>query len=503
MILISTFTRPFLFQIKSFFYVLFISLSSITIAAQTVSIKGTAINSPDPYISITTPVDGKFFSGAVTQIKLDTATGNYMYRMRLSKAGFVIVRNNWNEVKLFVEPNKSYTCNFLFKDSNTVETQIDGFCKEANRLLNHSDIVKDARVLAEPLDQYTTVAAKHHFLDSTNATALKPFFEMYKKHQISKSFLDAVRNELSVSKSAALGTDYFFLFRSTGDGRDSAKYQNFKQIFFEDWKSLYKNINDSLQWLNSTMYGSTLNRYLGFKEVEKTGTLAFDDEYISRIFKELKSSLKGSMLEYAWAYNMQSIYEQNNFDKELMDAYRFFKKKFSYSKLLPWLKKINDNVFAYYENQRKNNPAIQFIDASGINQAEQLFDTLKSDKVSYVDMWATWCLPCRMELKYAVPLHPEFEKIGINTVYLSFDRAEDKDKWMAMSKSLGLEGRNLLATKNLQKQLYDLLPNFTGIPRYIILSPEGKLLNADAKRPTDQLELLKQLKEYADKYNKK
>lgn len=174
------------------------------------------------------------------------------------------------------------------------------------------------------------------------------------------------------------------------------------------------------------------------------------------------------------------------------------------SLLIPYLKGPVEEVNTYHENFKKDHEEVKFMNVPDeINTTAKFFPFLKNDKISYIDMWATWCMPCRMELKYAIPLHDDFEKIGVNVIYLSFDNAKDKGKWENMAKSLVLKGTNIIASKALRDNLYKSLKNFNGIPRYVILSPDGELLEEDAKRPTDNLELLSQLKQYADKYNKK
>ena len=48
-----------------------------------------------------------------------------------------------------------------------------------------------------------------------------------------------------------------------------------------------------------------------------------------------------------------------------------------------------------------------------------------SGKVLFVNLWATWCGPCRLETPELVKLHKEFHAQGLEVVGLSTENAED------------------------------------------------------------------------------
>lgn len=106
-------------------------------------------------------------------------------------------------------------------------------------------------------------------------------------------------------------------------------------------------------------------------------------------------------------------------------------------------------------------------------------DALKG-KYIYIDVWATWCGPCRGELPYLKKLEKQFEGRNIHFVSISLD-ARKKD-WVKMVEKEQLGGIQLWGGPEAPiARDY----NITGIPRFILLDRDGKLINSNMTRPSD------------------
>lgn len=102
-------------------------------------------------------------------------------------------------------------------------------------------------------------------------------------------------------------------------------------------------------------------------------------------------------------------------------------------------------------------------------------------KYIYIDMWATWCGPCQKELPYLKKLEETFRDKNILFLGLSID--EDKAKWEARVKSGALCGTQLHIGRGSKFQRdYGI----TGIPHFILLDPQGRIVNASMTRPSDE-----------------
>ena len=149
---------------------------------------------------------------------------------------------------------------------------------------------------------------------------------------------------------------------------------------------------------------------------------------------------------------------------------------------------------AVAEKTRQENVDITFYDRKG-----KPFDLSKfKGKVVYIDFWASWCGPCRIQFPYAKKLHeslPEKVKKEIVFLYISID--ETVEKWEDGIRSNGLEdyvnghvdgGWSAKVLSKLQ---------IRSIPRYMLVDKNGKIVNANAPRP-NQPEILPELLRLAE-----
>lgn len=101
-------------------------------------------------------------------------------------------------------------------------------------------------------------------------------------------------------------------------------------------------------------------------------------------------------------------------------------------------------------------------------------------KYVYIDVWATWCGPCRGELPHLKKLEHQFRHNNIAFVSISCD--QNKEAWEKMVKDEKLEGIQLHAGENGRAFMDAYM--IKGIPRFILLDREGKIIAADMTRPS-------------------
>lgn len=101
-------------------------------------------------------------------------------------------------------------------------------------------------------------------------------------------------------------------------------------------------------------------------------------------------------------------------------------------------------------------------------------------KYVYIDVWATWCGPCCAELPHLQKLEQKFATRNIAFVSISCDW--NKEAWNKMIREKQLGGIQLNGGENSDFMKAYMI---TGIPRFILLNREGKILNADMSRPSD------------------
>ena len=120
-------------------------------------------------------------------------------------------------------------------------------------------------------------------------------------------------------------------------------------------------------------------------------------------------------------------------------------------------------------------------EAEDINGKAVNYESLKG-KLVYVDVWATWCKPCLQELPAMKALQEEYKGKDITFVSLSVDK--DKEAWKAMVTEEKMQGVQLHIDLGAHR---DFIENYdlTGIPRFFLISKEGKIISISAPRPSE------------------
>jgi thiol-disulfide isomerase/thioredoxin len=130
------------------------------------------------------------------------------------------------------------------------------------------------------------------------------------------------------------------------------------------------------------------------------------------------------------------------------------------------------------ESLGKGKPA-PFFEATNIDGKRGSIADLQG-KFVLIDVWATWCGPCKQQSPYFEKFALKYKKENIQFIALSTD--ENIQKWYIAAKSksksvLQLHTNNL----NLFTKDYDLV----SIPRFILIDPNGNFVNANLPFPSD------------------
>ena len=105
-------------------------------------------------------------------------------------------------------------------------------------------------------------------------------------------------------------------------------------------------------------------------------------------------------------------------------------------------------------------------------------------KVVVVDVWATWCGPCKGELTFLKKLEEEMHGQDVVFIGVSVDEAKDRQKWADFVKNENLLGVQLHASGwgQIAKDY-----KIKGIPRFMVFDKKGNIVSDSAPRPSNPM----------------
>ena len=198
-----------------------------------------------------------------------------------------------------------------------------------------------------------------------------------------------------------------------------------------------------------------------------------DAENIKKFISEVNALKSDNIRADLAKGTFQLISPNSTVNKEIFD---FINKNVTDEKVKEAAKKAYDVA----TKLTSGSPSPKFSNYENFNGGTTSLDDFKG-KVTYIDIWATWCLPCRGEIPALKELEKKFHGKDVAFVSISID--QNKDEWKEFVKSEDLKGVQLFAENAFESQFIQDY-GIRQIPTFIIIDKEGKIVNADAPRPS-------------------
>jgi len=164
--------------------------------------------------------------------------------------------------------------------------------------------------------------------------------------------------------------------------------------------------------------------------------------------------------------------------------------------MLNYYRKYLNDELALKRDLPKGAVSPTFVDYENYKGGKTSLKDLKG-KYIYVDVWATWCGPCKAEIPSLKKVEKKYHGKNIAFVSLSIDddrshggsweKAHDDWKKFVAEEELG--GIQLFAPKGWKSEFVTGY-RINGIPRFILIDPKGNIVTPTAPRPSSD-ELIK------------
>lgn len=241
----------------------------------------------------------------------------------------------------------------------------------------------------------------------------------------------------------------------------------------------------SRKFLIDYAYKNTQNRNANGTPLRGHALHTATYDLVEQLFKDLEVI---KYLRYLLILNMA----------DQQDSFRSIEKKFEQFKdAYPNDQLVNILQRKYlfdFEKYAQLSDDLQLIDGGrALTTLQTLLEQSKGNLL-YVDIWASWCVPCRMAMPASRQLKKDYEKSNINFAYLSTD--QNIDAWKQAVKAELLDNYKfnyLIINQDASDFLTEI--ELTTIPRYLLFGSDGKLLHQNAPGP-DSPELIALLDNY-------
>ena len=397
------------------------------------------------------------------------AQGSNVHSLNIDKAEIINFTHGRNAYQVFVKPGEQITITNSKEDSSKLEIITEA--NTANDYLKQFDKLK------------SEASRKHHPLKMAK---IEP-----------QSFLDSLSlkygelTELVSSIQGMSGIDDSFK-KSINErllatqGIDLLNYPSMYQYHFEKEAVLPNSFFSSLDDLDindPSLLNFEEGRSFGQSFVGK-GINFTDYDNIAKYFDAILARVdvifdKNVNRDF---FKFSQLSDKINFGggvDGMDDILNTFKSSLSNN----YIKKSFDAMVKPWELLKRGNSAPDF---SGLTRDGKKVNISEfKGKHVYVDVWATWCGPCIREIPSLKKVEKAYHDKNIAFVSISIDDQKDEEKWKKFIEEQELGGQQIMDGTAWKSDVVSEY-NIKGIPRFILIDADGKIVKADAPRPSDE-----------------
>ena len=405
-------------------------------------------------ISLYSIVNGEAVINSTVNIGQDSTFG---FCFSPAYSGLYRIGNGVYQARLYISPGKNtritirdYEFQVLNKDD-----------KENLKLAEWSRII---RKLKEANIHTGNITYKDIFPILPDLEAQKDLF-IEKLNTGNRSFYHLAKGVIQVDFEKEL---YHFLFMPRNEFPT-----------FEQQPPIYKKYSSGPHFITTDVlnydYGQLAVRmYLQYMfSIKANEGIKYSPELMEKLCIE---NIKNDTIKGWYLLNTILLTSKVN-DQTFRERYERFKQfilsddqKAILNKFMNTLPKIADNEFAIdFNGKTVDNKKVSLSDFKG--------------KVVVVDVWATWCGPCKGEIPSLMKLEEDMKGKDVVFISYSIDEMKDHDKWLKFVADEKLGGIQLMGDAAWKSSIC-MDYKINAIPRFMVFTKKGEISTVDAPRPS-------------------
>ena len=230
--------------------------------------------------------------------------------------------------------------------------------------------------------------------------------------------------------------------------------------------------------LNDPIYLENYNSFNFLKTYVISQKKSQDKNYMLSSLEFLNSRFESQKTKDTLSMVMMKNYLDEENLSEIKEVLKSFKKIHSDTNIVREISKLANEMTLL----NAGNKAIDFTYPNKSGKEVSLSDFIGS--FVYVDVWATWCGPCKREIPDLIKLEKDYHDKNIVFMSVSVDEQSDHQVWLDMIDERKLGGIQLFAAgwSKIAKDYH-----IKGIPRFMLFDPQGNIIDTKTTRPSDPL----------------
>ncbi len=446
-----------------------ISISSCLAQTQDVSIRIKADNAKSNEISVFIP--NLIGSTVICKSKLDIY-GHSVLKFKVDHPYFIFINFGMYNQKLYVKPGEKYEISVDY-NKKYMGVLFNGENAHFNNYLEQSkEVLREFKYKSKEYHQWN----KEEFvigiemIDSILTLKRKAFFATNKITEEDKDILEdyALVDILSLKMNHYMSNYNPFFYKEVNIPLELQNIENLVPFNKKLLESSYQDYHLALRYYYEIVSTKKM------KEISQKDILL--DDFIRFTYNDItKYNLPIEFKEFMKAKLLISSLNKkvvNSFD----EYFNQFKIDFPNSEYIVFIEKRVNSLAII----RSGSQAPEIFGKNILEKSVKLSDF--TGKYVFIDFWATWCGPCIQELPFSLKVEKKFKDKDIIFLYVSID--QDKIKWKNyLKKHPEYSGININIDDDKIaeiKQAYALY----AVPRYVIISKEGKIIDANLDAPS-------------------
>lgn len=445
-------------------------------------------NAAEKEITVRIPVKGASFGANKRIIRLDDKDGCNI-TIPEEDCGLIGINHEFGYLRIITAPGDKIELNITSK----TDIVYKGDNAAGHKLFNslNRQLIQDVE---NPYENDTIASIIEQKINDKRNEELYRLDALLQAGEIGRFYFDFAKRDIEYYYAASLADAMTSKYYTS-----KRKNTLLKNDYITTWKRSFQQMplnspaaiaTENFKYYAGLYYESFSGDFLGEKKLSGIKGNHLANYYI------IDKHFTKDVAEYLKAFYIYTRVIQKTYEQSLVDIYQKFTIEYPHSNYIRFIKGDIDSVIAFNKEVQKNSQS-NFTIFDGYDKLNSVDELLRSLKGSayYVDIWSTWCVPCKEEFAYTSALQALLNDKKIKTLYLSIDKSEADKKWRDMINYYKLPGLHVRTNKQLNADLFRRLGKGgqLAIPRYLLIDKDGKIVNDNAERPSDTVRLKHQI----------